>query len=858
MKKNSFPITARVTIGTLFLIISVILVALGLFTTGSRSATTPLNPPPRFFTYMSPPGVGDGAGEPSIGSNWTREQIFTNHNIDGSTNSIPNGGSTLYFGGFLPAMLKITFNDCTSPAGTTWDTKPLLSASTPRVFGDPILFTDHDTGRTFVAQLEGLTPLGSTIDITDDDGDTFIPSDGVIPSDIDHQTIGGGRYHSPLPNPGPLYPNAIYYASQSVAEARALRSDNGGLLFSQVAAPMYAITDCAGLHGHVKVSPADGTVYVPNVGCGGSVPFHETGARQAVVVSENNGITWSIRPIPDSTTNGESDLNGTIPQTRDPSVGLATDGTVYFGYQAANGHPMIAVSHDKGVTWSASVDVGAAVLNGGPVLNSAFPAVVAGDPNRAAFTFFGTETGGSNWDCGQGTDCGHGADFTGVWYLYVATTFDGGQTWTTQNITPGDPIQRGGICGGGTCRNLLDFFDATIDKEGRVLIGYDDGCITPTCINGGANDFTSKAAIARQSGGRRMFAAFDPVEPAVPGAPAVTGSRDAALTTATLSWPAPDNGGSLITGYKVYRKTGTGAFSLIATTPDTNFTNTGLDPSLQYTYHVTAVNGVGEGPFCPDITPVFVEPATPCVLPGILAVNDLNPDGSDNDSGQNIPPDPSVNIKQLFVAEPFLGPGVNQLTFTLQVAPSTTGVVPPSSQWYIIWNRQTIATDGSDRRFLGMKSDETGALSFVFGNFGPPLPLDGSVPPPNANTPTVLGDADFGSYDPTTGVITIELSNSKLDDTAPVAGQGLAGLNVRTFFVRPDAGQRSQNNASDITPDGSYALVGNASCAPTPTPTPSPTPPGKGKGKPTPTPTPTGTPTPTPTPKPKPTHPPHP
>ena len=35
---------------------------------------------------------------------------------------------------------------------------------------------------------------------------------------------------------------------------------------------------------------------------------------------------------------------------------------------------------------------------------------------------------------------------------------------------------------------------------------------------------------------------------------------------------------------------------------------------------------------------------------------------------------------------------------------------------------------------------------------------------------------------------------------------------MRTFFVRPDAGQKSQNNASDITADGSYTLVGNASC----------------------------------------------
>src|SRR6266404_4906444 len=202
-------------------------------TPASSPASTPPPGAPRFFTYLSPAGVVDSAGEPSVGSNWTQEAINHNTNVGGSTNNIPNGGTSLYFGGFSPAMAKVTWDDCSSPAGATWENKPLLSASTPRAFGDPILFTDHVTGRTFVAQLEGLSPAGATIDITDDDGDTFIPTDGVIPSDVDHETIGAGPYHASLvPIPHPTYLNAVYYASQSVAEARAFRSDTGGLLFS--------------------------------------------------------------------------------------------------------------------------------------------------------------------------------------------------------------------------------------------------------------------------------------------------------------------------------------------------------------------------------------------------------------------------------------------------------------------------------------------------------------------------------------------------------------------------------------------------------------------------------------------------
>ena len=46
-------------------------------------------------------------------------------------------------------------------------------------------------------------------------------------------------------------------------------------------------------------------------------------------------------------------------------------------------------------------------------------------------------------------------------------------------LTPNDPVQRGCIWTGGganICRNLLDFFDVTMDKQGRVQVGYDDGC----------------------------------------------------------------------------------------------------------------------------------------------------------------------------------------------------------------------------------------------------------------------------------------------------------------------------------------------------------------------------------------------
>jgi hypothetical protein len=746
---------------------------------------------PRFINYVTPNGVGDSAGEPSIGSNWTTEQVFSNSN-----GSIPNGGTVNYFGGFLPYMVKATFDDCQSPALVTWEQKPLLTANSTRVYGDPILFTDHTTGRTFVSQLEGLTPAGSTTDITDNDGNSFMPSQGGSqPSCVDHQTFGGGPFHAPLTGTT-VYPNAIYYASQCVADAVCAVSLDGGLTFG-ASSPMYTISDCAGLHGHVKVGP-DGTVYVPNKSCGGSLPYHQ-GGNASVAVSENNGVTWTLRTVPDGASMDEWD----------PSIGVATDGTIYLGYQAANGHAMVAVSHDKGASWATSVDVGVPTgsvqVDGQPILNMVFPEMVAGDPDRAAFAFYGStlgdnlpavdHSGGSNNDPNL---------FPADWYLYIATTYDGGHTWTTQNVTPGDPIQRGPICGGGNCRNMLDFFDETIDKEGRVLVGWDDGCVGP-CVNAGPNSNSAKATITRQSGGPRMFAAFDPIEPRVPEAPGLAGND--VDGTVNLTWQTPDNGGSTVTAYNVYRQVGSGSFLPLATVTSPHLTDT-VDPHAQVTYRVTAVNALGEGPHCTDYTPPAGPVASSCVLPGLIAVDDVNPD---IDSGQNTPPDSSVDIHQLFVAEPYSGVGVSQLVFTLQVGPSLASLPPASSQWYIVYNRKAIAADGSDRRFVEMATDATGNPSFRYGNFGPPLPI-GSVPPPNANTPTPLGAADSGSYNAATGLIRIYLSASKADDGGLAAGDHLPSINVRTYYARPDTGIKSQNTAADYSGNGDYTLVGNASC----------------------------------------------
>jgi len=197
---------------------------------------------------------------------------------------------------------------------------------------------------------------------------------------------------------------------------------------------------------------------------------------------------------------GESISPGT-----DPSVAEGANNTIYLGYVNSDGHAKIAVSADRGLHWSKSEDAGTPF----GVQNTEFAEVIAGDDDRAAFAFLGTQTTGDT----------QSADFQGVWHLYVAFTYDSGLTWTTVDATPADPVQRGCIWnqgGSNPCRNLLDFNDITVDKFGRVLVGYADGC-TGSCVTdptqnastGPASAQDALATIARQVGGLGLFKTFD-------------------------------------------------------------------------------------------------------------------------------------------------------------------------------------------------------------------------------------------------------------------------------------------------------------------------------------------------------------
>ena len=452
-------------------------------------------------------------GEPSIGYDVAR-----NAAIYGETSNV-----------------RLTWNDSTTPATmTVTDVTPPTSSLTSL---DPITFVDQRTSRTFVSQLAGACSLFS---FSDDAGSTWTPGQGCGEGTVlDHQMVGGGPFHagSPVQALTP-YRDAVYYCAQDSYNGGCAVSQDGGLTFGP-AVPAYngptndlADPDptiaaeggaCSALHGHMRVGP-DGTAYLPLKGCGGTATLDNLsnteffGGHPSVSVTTDNGLTYQVHRVDAGNNSDESD----------PSVAVGrgdkvAGGRVYLGWEdgvnpsattyGTSSAAKISVSTDHGNTWSAPVDVSTPL----GIHNVQFPEVIAGDDARAAFAWLGTTATGDDQHNGFVGPDGNPA----VWHLYVSTTYDGGATWSTVDTTPNDPVQRGcvdlqgvsnktvtddNIC---SQRNLLDFNDITVDKQGRVLVAFADGCTGACVTDPTALSTGDTGTVMRQSSGKGLYAAYD-------------------------------------------------------------------------------------------------------------------------------------------------------------------------------------------------------------------------------------------------------------------------------------------------------------------------------------------------------------
>ncbi len=748
---------------------------------------------PTFASYAPPAGVttrGEDVSEPTMGIDLGTNKAYMLFTFD---------------------VLEASFDDSTAPATASW--RNLGTGGAPTT-ADPFMTMDQHRlpdgtvdDRVWIAQL---LAASSYMAFNDSAGDSStwtrsLTGPGQVHG-VDNQSIAAGPYPNDAKpstaRPDATYPHALYYCSHEAVNAFCSRSDDGGLTFN-TSKPIFEILDGCSNHGHVKVG-ADGTVYVPmNNSCQG---------HQGVSVSIDAGETWHYLQVP-----------GTVSGRWDSSIAVANDGkTVYYGYgEAGDDRPMILKGVlDKSdpaspaIVWQEpAVDVGAPA----GLQNIAFSTVVAGDPDRAAFAFHGTTTEG---------DSGDMATFpaNAEWYLWIATTFDGGETWELRNATPDDPTQRGSICDQGfSCdntpddRNLLDFMDMDIDGEGRVVVGYADGCVN-ACVSGPPNSFSARGYLARQVTGQRMYAAFDPPPPSdLPGAPALEASRSP--VSVDLGWSAPEPGGAPLTSYAIERASDGKAFRDLATVAGTATKYddaTAIEEAVTYAYRITASNLYGAGPASNTVAP-GLPTENICLAPGLTVASEGTGDAIAivNGAPAGVPAPATTDLTLLSVSEPYLAGGPLTLDFQLKTA-ATAGPLPPDSVWLVSFRNQAnvayavrMVTDAlSNPRFQSYKVAASGDGAyrgdFVSGTPRAALPSSGYAPATGTIT-IVVPASDIGIAAAGESIAALLALSSKqaVTTTDPLTGAGLVVLS-QPFDLMPDSGVGV----------GSVATVPPAHCAP--------------------------------------------
>ncbi len=390
---------------------------------------------PPVFRVVS---VGEEAAEPSIG--------------------ITSSGC-MFYAAFEKAMRSCDF-------GATWEnTNGLLSSP---VSFDPWLWVDPVTDRIFNVQMIYLAC--TWISWSDDDGESWLgnPEDcGTVPVN-DHIKLATGPWagaENPLAQ-NPVYPQAVYFCHNKLVTVECCTSVDGGATFA-----LCQPAGSGGLHGAVTAGP-DGTVYVP--------PRSET---PSVHISRDNGLTWETRTM------GQD--QGTPEPRKNSEVATDTGANAYHTWIGADFGVYLSRSGDQGKTW----DPHSLRASPAEVVSATFVHAQAGDPGRIAIAYLGSEDadrlGEDDIDGEPWGGNPHTAPAGVRHHLYVTfslNALDPAPAWTTVRVTD-DPVQVGSICIssgdcrdiGGSNRNLLDFNDLSLDREGRAYVAFADGCTSEKC-----------------------------------------------------------------------------------------------------------------------------------------------------------------------------------------------------------------------------------------------------------------------------------------------------------------------------------------------------------------------------------------
>jgi fibronectin type 3 domain-containing protein len=149
--------------------------------------------------------------------------------------------------------------------------------------------------------------------------------------------------------------------------------------------------------------------------------------------------------------------------------------------------------------------------------------------------------------------------------------------------------------GGSAITNYRIYGDGDFLIEIGNITNYNNTGLT----NGQTYTYNVSAKNAVGEGPLSIEVSATPVAPVIPTVPTVPGNFQATAGDGkiVLTWTAPtSDGGSAITGYKVYRGTTAGNLTLLTTLGNVlTYTDSSVTNGQTYYYKVTALNAIGEG-----------------------------------------------------------------------------------------------------------------------------------------------------------------------------------------------------------------------------------------------------------------------
>ncbi|MDQ4212833.1 fibronectin type III domain-containing protein [Microbacterium sp. ASV81] len=295
------------------------------------------------------------------------------------------------------------------------------------------------------------------------------------------------------------------------------------------------------------------------------------------VTGHGSGSTRAVTPTAAITTGDRMIVEVGIWAAAHPTISSVTDSagntyTAVVRFTAADG--------TEETVWTAPITAG-----GGTKPTITATGTAGGDIGVAALEYAGLSTGAGAVDVAKtatGTTTGAATESSGA---TAATTTAGLALGFYADSGFGTtPTPSSGFTGRASITGASDMDLLVEDQTAATGATPNAGAAT------GANTIWLMATV--------VFTAAGGTAPTVPAAPSgVTATAGNGL--ATVSWTAPDSGGSAITGYTVTPYIGTSAQAtktVTGTPPAATATVTGLTNGTAYTFTVKATNAVGTGP----------------------------------------------------------------------------------------------------------------------------------------------------------------------------------------------------------------------------------------------------------------------